>query len=181
VPTDRDQAWVRLGDALVRRRIELDPQYRNRRRFADERGLEIRIAADLEKARRTNFEPATITAAEVAYQLAAGSITRFLQGAGSLEPQPAVPEPESEEPATPADTTAEDMLAAVLRIAASRAEAEIWAAISVHPEGTPGKAIFPDPVEALIWDQQSKASAEKVRQIASLRAVSRATGNRQVS
>jgi hypothetical protein len=180
---DSSPAWTRLGDALVRRRIEMNPQYRNRRRFADERGIDIRIAADFEKARRSNFEPATITAIEVAYGLSAGTVGRFLQGAAYLEPQraePAPPEPQPE-PEAPADTTADDMLAAVLRIAASHAEAEIQAEIDAHPEGAPAGEIFADEVEQAIWSQKTKEPAEKIRMLAQFRAVTRASGNRQVS
>ena len=49
-------AWVRLGELLVRRRIELDPRYRNRRTFTSERGVEYRIVNDIELGRRDNYE-----------------------------------------------------------------------------------------------------------------------------
>jgi len=85
MPPRQDGSWARLGELLVQRRIELDPRYRNRRIFADERGLNWRLLHDLERAKRTNFEPETMAAVEVAYGLAPGSIGRTLSG-GELEP-----------------------------------------------------------------------------------------------
>jgi hypothetical protein len=85
--------WKRTGESLVRRRIELDPRYANRRLFAAERGLNYRIITDLEHGRRGNYEPSTLTAAEVAYGLAAGSIARSAAG-GELEPLPVTAPPE---------------------------------------------------------------------------------------
>jgi len=82
-PTTAD--WPRLGDLLIRRRIEIDPRYRVRRTFADERGMDYRVVFDLEKHRRTNFEPTTLAAAEQAYRLTPGSIGQALAG-GELTP-----------------------------------------------------------------------------------------------
>jgi hypothetical protein len=79
--SDPRAAWTRLGQRLMRRRIELDPRYRNRRVFTAERAVEYRIVNDIELGRRENYEPATIAAIEVAYQLARGSIEAFLSGA----------------------------------------------------------------------------------------------------
>jgi hypothetical protein len=77
--------WKRLGDLLVRRRIELDPAYANRQKFADAVRVNYRTIADIEKGRRDNYEAATIASVEVAYRLAGGSIARTVAG-GSLEP-----------------------------------------------------------------------------------------------
>jgi hypothetical protein len=186
---DSSPAWTRLGDALIRRRIEMDPRYRNRRRFVDERGAEYRTVSDIEKGRGRNFEPATIIAVESTYRLAPGAIRRYLNGAPELEPAPGTPgapapdEPGAGEPAAgpPADTTADEMVAAVLQLAASRAEAAIAAEIAAHPEGAPAEEIFSDEVEVAIWNQRTKTSAEKVRMIAAFRAAIRANVTRQVS
>ena len=81
-------AWTRLGELLMRRRVELDPRYRNRRIFTAERAVEYRIVNDIELGRRQNYEPGTIAALEAAYAVTAGSIGRALEG-GNLEPQSA--------------------------------------------------------------------------------------------
>jgi len=79
-------AWTRLGELLMRRRVELDPRYRNRRIFTAERAVEYRIVNDIELGRRQNYEPGTIAVLEAAYAVTAGSIGRALEG-GDLEPQ----------------------------------------------------------------------------------------------
>ena len=80
-----EPAGKRLGDLLRRRRIELSPARRTRKAFADEHNLLYRIVTDLENGNRFNFERDTITAAEVAYRLAPGSLRRSLES-GVLEP-----------------------------------------------------------------------------------------------
>lgn len=87
VPSDPNQRRQRLGELLIRRRLDLDPRYRNRQVFADERGVEYRIVSDIERARRSNFHAVTIAEIERAYKLPAGAVARYLDG-GSLEPQP---------------------------------------------------------------------------------------------
>lgn len=77
---DTDTAGQHLGSQLIRRRIELDPAYRNRRVFTDERGLDYRVVSDIETGRRSNFEGGTITALEVAYSIAPGSIRAAMAG-----------------------------------------------------------------------------------------------------
>lgn len=75
------EAWERLGEMLVRRRLELDPRYRNRRTFTREHAPDLyRIVNDIELGRRDNYEPATLAAIEAAYQLPLGGIGRFLDG-----------------------------------------------------------------------------------------------------
>jgi hypothetical protein len=85
-------AWTRLGELLIRRRIELDPRYRNRRAFTAERAVEYRIVNDIELGNRTNYESATIAALEAAYAIPAGSIGRILAG-GEIEIPAATPPP----------------------------------------------------------------------------------------
>lgn len=81
---DADRA-KRLGDLLVRRRIELNPAWRNRRAFVARYKLSYRITNDLERGHWRDFEPVTVTAFEVAYELAPGSLNRSLHS-GELEP-----------------------------------------------------------------------------------------------
>jgi hypothetical protein len=89
VPITPDD-WTRLGELLVRRRIELDPRYVNRQLFSNERGVHYRTVSDIERHRRDNYEAVTIAAIEVAYALTPGSIGRVLAG-GELEPLPSAP------------------------------------------------------------------------------------------
>lgn len=68
------------------RRIELDPRYRNRTLFVAERAdagpqsSAYRTVFDLERARRTNYEPATLAFVESLYQLVPGCIAEYLAG-----------------------------------------------------------------------------------------------------
>jgi hypothetical protein len=83
-------AWKRLGQLLEARRVELNPSYRNRTTFAAERGVDYRLAFDIETAARTNYRRPTLRSVEVGYGWRAGSIGRVLEGG---EPEPA-PQPE---------------------------------------------------------------------------------------
>lgn len=88
-------AWQRLGDLLVARRIELNPRWRNRTRFAEEVGLHWRMLFDIEKAKRQSFPDETLMAIEVAYRWQYGSIEAVLNGG---DPVPLAAEPDPEEP-----------------------------------------------------------------------------------
>lgn len=69
-----------LGEQLKRRRVDLDPKYRSRGVFAAETGLNERLVADLENARREGYRDTTLAAVEVAYRLEPGTVSRFLEG-----------------------------------------------------------------------------------------------------
>lgn len=113
MPSHPDQARVRLGELLVRRRIELDPRYRNRRTFTDERAPGLyRIINDIELGRRDNYEPGTVAALEAAYDIAPGAISRALEG-GELEPPdsqalPPQPSAVAEDPSATPETSPAD-------------------------------------------------------------------------
>jgi hypothetical protein len=105
VDTHTHEAWTRLGDLLLGRRVQLDVRYRNRRTFAAEVGLDYRVLYDIESARRTNFSDTTKRAIEQAYQLKPGNIDQVLKGGGldaneldrhAAHPQPPVATPEIE-------------------------------------------------------------------------------------
>jgi len=83
-------AWAALGGLLQDRRGELDPRYVNRRVFADAQGVNYRVIWDIEHGRRSNFGRSMLTAIEVAYGLARGSIAAYLAG-GELEALPGTP------------------------------------------------------------------------------------------
>lgn len=94
------QQWQRLGDLLVARRIELsrtiDPDWRFRRRFADQHQLDYRTVSDLETGRRNNYETLTFRRIERAYRWEVGSIDQVLIGGdpGPLRDVPVSPIPE---------------------------------------------------------------------------------------
>lgn len=89
--------WKALGDLLVIRRVQLHPQYKNRRRFvADTHGggseaSWYRMITSIETGGRDNYSRETLAAMEVAYELEPGSLRRSLT-TGVLEPrkQPAL-------------------------------------------------------------------------------------------
>jgi hypothetical protein len=72
--------WDRLGKMLEQRRAELNPRWRDLTVFAEERGLNWRLAWDIEKNRRTSYRSVTLTAIEVSYGWQPGSIARVLEG-----------------------------------------------------------------------------------------------------
>ncbi len=125
MPPGEDGPWERAGNLLIQRRIDMDPRYRNRRLFAEERGLNWRLLHDIERAKRTNFEPETLAAVESAYRLVPGSYGRMLEG-GGLEPLP-----DAAAAAGPLD-----------RAGASGPDPD-----------RPGSEVFPDsPADARTWD-----------------------------
>jgi hypothetical protein len=78
--SDSQTTWERLATLLGDRRTRLAPQYKSRLRFAADTGLNERLVADLENARRTSYRHTTLTAVETAYRWAPGSISRVLDG-----------------------------------------------------------------------------------------------------
>jgi hypothetical protein len=75
----------RLGILLRQHRVGLDPQrYRNRRRFAEERGIPYHIAFRAEQGMQTTYEQDNKTVIELAYGLVPGSFDRSLS-TGKLE------------------------------------------------------------------------------------------------
>ena len=87
MPTDRADAWTRLGQLLVERRIDLNPRYKNRRTFCEERGVDYKVVSDIETTKRTNFGRDTIAHLEVGYEVKAGGIQAVLDGAEVLPPR----------------------------------------------------------------------------------------------
>ena len=87
MPTDRADAWTRLGQLLVERRIDLNPRYKNRRTFCEERGVDYKVVSDIETTKRTNFGRDTIAHLEVGYEVKAGGIQAVLDGATTLPPR----------------------------------------------------------------------------------------------
>lgn len=84
--------WKTLGDLLVTRRVQLHPQYKNRRKFVSDThggGSEAswyRMITSIETGSRDNYSRETLAAMEVAYQLEPGSLTRSLR-TRTLEPR----------------------------------------------------------------------------------------------
>jgi hypothetical protein len=154
-----EPAGKRLGSLLVRRRIELDPAWRSRKAFAAEHNLLYRIVNDAENGNRFNFEPVTITAIEVAYRLAPGSLRRSLaSGVLELADQPCRP---SHLTLVPVDDVAAErrelaeQWAAMVTAPVGPELRELKAAIDAAPRGATGRDIFPDlPALAEIWDMR---------------------------
>jgi hypothetical protein len=72
-------AWRRLGELLVQRRVDLG--FRDREAFARARGLaHSRILFDLENARRTNYSTSTRAEVERIYDWEHGSLQAVLDG-----------------------------------------------------------------------------------------------------
>jgi hypothetical protein len=69
---------VRLGHLLSERRARLAPRHATRKSFAQDVGLNIGLLRDIETAERDTYQKPTLAAIEAAYQLAAGSIERFI-------------------------------------------------------------------------------------------------------
>ena len=80
------EAWRKLGGLLKLRRQIMDPRWANRRVFARERGINYKLASDIETAYRTDFELDTIVQKIApAYAVTYQSIGYAL-GGGRLEP-----------------------------------------------------------------------------------------------
>jgi hypothetical protein len=79
-------AWLRLGRMLERRRGELGYGFRQRARFARERGddsgarLSVKTISRLEKGERSSYPESTLGAIEAMYQWSPGSIEEVLGG-----------------------------------------------------------------------------------------------------
>jgi hypothetical protein len=77
------QAWLRLGRMLERRRGELGYGFRQRARFARERGsgkISVKTISRLEKGERDSYPESTVGTIESMYQWAPGSIESVLAG-----------------------------------------------------------------------------------------------------
>lgn len=74
------ERWQALGALLPARRVQIDPQYSSRSAFARATGLNDRLVADLERARRNTYRDTTLAAAEQAYRIRPGDLERFLAG-----------------------------------------------------------------------------------------------------
>ena len=94
------EAWRRLGHMLERRRGELGYGFRQRARFAKERGsgkISVKTISRLEKGERDSYPEATIGTVEVMYQWSSGSVESVLTGG---EPNALVAAPPVRNPIT---------------------------------------------------------------------------------
>lgn len=138
--------WQRLGELLQRRRVEIDPRYRNLALFAREHGLNERLVSDIEHGRRGGYRKGTRMALEIAYELDPGSIARFLAGAAAaLSPVP---------PAVPAGIPDDDPAVAYARSLPGLTVAE--RAGLEHVARTPGL----DAAMRLTWVRVARAMQE---------------------
>lgn len=160
-----------LGKRLIRRRIDLDPRYENRRVFADERaGGRYRIINAIELGRRDNYEPGTLAIVERAYDLDTGAISRYLEDGEPIAPVPlaivdASPEAGPPPPEVPARLErGGDIFPPIDALIRPEVDAQfalveplVIAAIAEHPEAAmkgdlAGGQIFTDPGDARRWD-----------------------------
>jgi hypothetical protein len=89
------EAWLRLGRMLERRRGELGYGFRQRARFARERGsgkISVKTISRLEKGERDSYPESTVGTVETMYRWAPGSVESVLRGgepnALLIAPQP---------------------------------------------------------------------------------------------
>ncbi len=158
-------AWQQLGIMLKQRRATLDPRFRSRKAFAEAAGLDYRLIYDIEEGRRTNFGVTTLTAIELAYRLAPGSITRFLAD-GALELLgTAPPDPDTLQPVD-ADLF-EGMPADLLRQITPHYDAISGAVLQAEArypgERLAGRMVFPGEdraQDAAYWDEVTARGLE---------------------
>jgi hypothetical protein len=83
--------WIRLGELLTVRRTELDPAYFDRAAFARDRGINLKLAQDIENNARENFTPLTLRDLIArAYGVEYQSVLAALDG-GDLVAAPGMP------------------------------------------------------------------------------------------
>jgi transcriptional regulator with XRE-family HTH domain len=68
--------WERLASAVIARRVELGMH--TRQALAEATGLTARSLSDIERARRTSYDPATLARVEQALQWLPGTVDRIL-------------------------------------------------------------------------------------------------------
>jgi hypothetical protein len=91
-----NDAWRRLGRMLERRRGELGYGFRQRARFARERGggmISVKTISRLENGERASYPESTVGTVEAMYQWSPGSVERVLTG-GDPNPLLRTPEPD---------------------------------------------------------------------------------------
>lgn len=166
MPKHASEAWKRLGNLLVARRIDLNVTYRNRRAFAADTNLDYRVLYDIERARRDNYTDSTLAAIEKAYKWAPGSIQRVLGGdlpvevaevSASTRLPLSVHASTSRPPSEAPEGSREWLMAAVrefckrLSPSDARAILEEYAPVPEVPEGSADFVDLASPVERQIW------------------------------
>ena len=92
-----NDAWTRLGRMLERRRGELGYGFRQRARFARERGggmISVKTISRMENGERASYHESTVGTVEAMYQWSPGSVERVLTGG---EPNPLLLAPQAPE------------------------------------------------------------------------------------
>src|SRR5215470_6855741 len=96
-------AWRRLGRMLERRRGELGYGFRQRARFAEERGggmISVKTISRLENGERDSYPESTIGTIEAIYKWSPGSVESVLKGGDPYSLPPAQPVSASRDPLT---------------------------------------------------------------------------------
>ena len=167
-----EAAWERLGELLTQRRTQLDPRYARRTTFAKERGLNYRVAYEVETNRRHNFGDGTLAVIESAYELVPGSLKRTLNN-GPLEPagRPAVPSAPSADEPEPVSPAVADAIASLIALLTPAIDTEIRRArLRLQRQDVLGREVFTSEPEPMVWDLAQLPEFRRIRTIAALRA-----------
>lgn len=174
-------AWKRLGELLIRRRIELDPAYQNRTAFCTERGIDYRLAYDIEEARRTNFRKGTLAGVAIAYAVTLDSMLAVLDDPRTELIRAPAPVPRSPEGAPPAESGTAPARATTGEMPVITADfgelspyvdavwGEVGRAKAEFGPSPDGRQVFPHNVhEARMWEHRLP-EPERVRLISFIR------------
>jgi hypothetical protein len=169
--TGRD--WERLAACVRERRTDLGLTQEDVRSAGGPSTATMRL---IEGALQTSYQPAILARLENALGWRRGSVRRILAGGdpeiADAEPVAAMAQDEHTDLGLQDSGDARDSLTtAVVLAAISPLEAEVWAEIRRHPEGTPADVIFSDPAEIWLWSGELRPEHQRVRQIAALRSV----------
>jgi hypothetical protein len=110
--------WERLGRRLQVQRVMLNPRYKNRSLFSRERGINYRLAQDIETAARENYDFSTRISVDIAYGWRPGSVDSVLAGR-----EPAIAPVLPDGVLTPREEAIGDTYLDALRIAQDRRKA----------------------------------------------------------
>lgn len=90
MPEPNGQDWQRLARLVIHRRVELG--HARQTGFADASGIKIRTLNNIENARSTGYDPATIARLEQALHWEPGSVEAVLAGGEARVSEPTVDE-----------------------------------------------------------------------------------------
>ena len=99
--------WQRLGRYVVARRVQLG--HGSRRSLSDATGISLRVLADLEAGKRSNYDAVTLARLEQTLGWLTGSVARITAGGEPvLTPEPVPPAPTTAPPGGTVTPSADD-------------------------------------------------------------------------